>query len=112
MGRIALPKDGNGVVAQLVPATAALAITYDATISASTEITLNTATTFVEVTAIDKAILLLWGISDASTSAFDEVIPANTSKGFFVPNDASGVRYTALNIIEQAATAIAVVIEK
>ncbi len=91
----------------MTPAVQALVATYDATISASTEITLNAATTLIEVSAIDKTILLNWGTADASTTVFDEVINLNTTRQFFVP-----VGVTAVNFIEQAATAILVCIEK
>ena len=97
----------------LTPTLAVLEETYDATISSSTELTLNTATKFIEVAAIDKAIMLKWGTDDASTSDFDAVIPANTVRQFYVPVDAStGALYTAVNFIEQAATAILAVVEK
>lgn len=79
--------------------------TYDATISASTAVTLNAATTGIEVTAIDKAILLKWDAA-ASTSAFDVVIPANTSKVCMVPRGT-----VTANFIEEAATAKLVCIE-
>lgn len=113
MTRPNLPKDGNDVPVQITPAVAAIDETYDATISASAEITLNASTTLIEVCAIDKPILMKWGAGDASTSDFDEVIPAGTVRHFFVPVDSTtGVLYTAVNFIEQAATAILVVIEK
>lgn len=106
--RIGLPRDDNFNVLQgYSPAVVALAVTYDATISATTEITLNASTTHLTVAAIDKAILMKWGTADASTSAFDEIIPANTVRHFFVPSN-----ITAVNFIEQAATAILVVTEK
>lgn len=95
MGRSATPPDS------LV----ALEETYDGTVSASTEITLNTATTYIEVTAIDKAIMMKWGTADASTTDFDVVIAPNTTRGFWVPNDTTGTRYTAVNFIEEVATA-------
>ena len=107
MGKIALPIDDNRNVVQITPAVVALAITYDATISVSTEVTLNAATTLIEVGAIDKAILLSWGTADASTTNFDEVIPANTVRHFYIPSE-----ITAVNFIEQAATAILAVVEK
>jgi hypothetical protein len=97
---------------QDTPAVVAIDEHYDATISTSTEIVFNAATTLIEVGAIDKAILLKWGADDASTSDFDEVIMANTIRQFIVPRDAAGTRYAAVNFIEQAATAILVVIEK
>jgi len=82
-----------------------LAVTYDATVSASTAITLNAATTGIEVTAIDKAILLKWDAT-ASTTAFDGVVEPNKSKVFSVP----GGTVTA-NFIEESATAKLVCIQ-
>lgn len=82
-----------------------LAITYDSTISSTTAITLNVLTSGIEVTAITNAIFLKWNAT-ASTSAFDGVIPAGTSKVFMVP----GGTVTA-NFIEEAASAHLVCIE-
>lgn len=82
-----------------------LAVTYDATISASTAITLHADTKAIEVTAIDKAIFLKWGAT-ASSSAFDHVIPAGTTRVFKRPPNV-----TTANFIEQAATAILAVAE-
>jgi hypothetical protein len=107
MGKLDLPIDGQGNAIQVTPPVVALEETYDATISTSTEITLNTGTTLIEVGAIDKTILLKWGTDNASTTDFDEVIPLNTVRTFYVP---AGV--AAVNFIEQAATAILVVVEK
>ena len=84
----------------------ALEETYDATISASTEITLNTATSYIEVTAIDKAVFLKWGTADVSSTDFDACIPQNTMRGFNVPDGT-----TAVNFIEEAATAKLAVVE-
>jgi len=80
--------------------------TYDATISSSTSITLNTATSRIEVSAVDKGIFLKWGAT-ASSSDFDEFIPAGTSKTFGIP-----AGQTTVQFIEEAATAHLVVIEK
>ncbi len=82
-----------------------LAITYDATISSSTAVTLNAATTGIEVTAIDKTILLKWNAS-ASTTVFDGVIAPNSTKVFNVP---SGT--VTANFIEETTTAKLVCIE-
>lgn len=96
-----------------VPAIVSLVETYDATVSASTELTLNAATTMIEVSAIDKTILMKWGTSDASTTDWDEVINLNTTRAFYVPIDSTTkVKYTAVNFIEQAATAVLAVSEK
>lgn len=98
--------DASGNPIQITPAKTALAATYDATISSATSITLQATTTLIEVTAVDKGIFLRWA-AGAASNAFDEFIPANSSKCFARPY---GV--TVLSVIEQAATAIAVVIEK
>lgn len=78
--------------------------TYDATISASTAITLNTSATWIEVSAIDKGIFMKWGATASSTD-FDEFIPANTSKKFVI-------LAATVQFIEESATAKLVVIEK
>lgn len=104
--RVALPTDGNGYPMQISPNKVALAVTYDATISTSTAVTLNANTSFIEVTAIDKAICLKWGTASASTSAWDHVIPANWIQSFSVPVDSTtGSLYTTVNFIEESATA-------
>lgn len=92
---------------QLTPSVAALARTLDATISASTEIVLNTATTYLEVYAIAKDVYLKWGADDVTASNFDEVIPAGQIREFIVPDGS-----TAINLIEREAGATVIVIEK
>lgn len=106
-----LPRDENSIAIQLTPRAIALAVTVDATISASTEITLNSATTFIRIYAIDKDVYMKWGTADVTASNFDEVIPANQICDFLVPR-LSGVLYTAVNFIERAATGGIIVIEK
>ncbi len=82
-----------------------LVATYDATVSASTAITLNAKTTGIEVSAIDKGVFLNFDAT-ASSTAFDGFIPANTSKVFMVPSGA-----VTANFIEESATGKLVVIE-
>lgn len=81
------------------PPAVALEETYDATISTSTAITLNTSTTLIEVTAIDKGIFMKWGATAASTD-YDHLIPPNTTQFFLVPSGQTSVQF-----IEEAATA-------
>lgn len=88
------------------PEAPTLVATYDATISASTPITLNAGTTYIVVSAVDKGIFLKWNAT-ASSSAFDEFISPNTTR---VYKRLDGV--TTANFIEQAATAILIVLEK
>jgi hypothetical protein len=101
-----MPQSDEGEMIPLAPDHVALEETYDATISASTEITLQTTTKLIEVTAIDKPIFMKWGTSDVSSTDWDHVIGAGATRHFVVP---SGI--TAVNFIEQAATAILCVSE-
>lgn len=101
-----LPTDGNTKPIQLAPAKAALACTVDATISGSTEITLNAATTLIRVYAKDKDICMKWGTDDVTAAAFDQIIPANQICDFVVPQNT-----TAANFIEYAATATLICLE-
>ena len=107
MAKLILPSSNTENPVQVTPPIVVLEETYDASISSSTEVTLNTSTTLIEVAAIDKTILLKWGTDDCSTSDFDEVIPLNSVRTFYVP---AGV--AAVNFIQQAATAILAMVEK
>lgn len=109
---VPIPTDDNHAKVQITPSVVALATTYDATVSASTAVTFNSSTTLIEVCALDKAILMKWGTVAVTTSNFDEVIPANTVRHFYVPKQSSGVLYTGATFIEQAASAVLTVIEK
>jgi len=83
-----------------------LVATYDATISSSTDITLNAGSTYIEVTAIDKGVFLKWD-GTASASSFDEFIALNSTRTYVIPGGT-----TTVNFIEESATAKLVVIEK
>jgi len=98
-------KDDNGEAIVGVPNKVAIEETYDATISSATALTLNAATTLLEITAIDKAIFYKWG-GTVSSSDFDGIVAGNTSKLVPVP-----VGQTSIQFIEQAATAILAVVE-
>jgi len=97
----------NPVGIKSTPDVVALARTVDSTISSSTEITLNKATTYIRVYAITKDVYLKWGTSDVTAANFDEVIPAGQVFDFLVPDG-----QTAINVIERESSAIIVVIEK
>ena len=100
-----IAKDGQGGTFNGINSTVALEETYDATISASTSITLNASTRAIEVSAIDKPVFMKWGAT-ASSSDFDGFIPADTSKWFGVPDG-----QTTVEFIQEAATAKLVVLE-
>lgn len=105
--RVAIPEDNNSHPVQLTPSTIALARTVDATISSSTQIDLNAATTFIRVYAITQDVYLKWGTTAVTSSNFDEVIPANQICDFYVPKG-----FTSLTLIERTTTAGVIVIEK
>lgn len=98
-------RDDNGGILKGVPKKVAIEETYDATISTSTPLTLNAATKLLEITSLDKALVYKWGAT-ATLSEFDGVVPANTSKLVPVPDG-----QTSIQFIEQAATAILIVVE-
>jgi hypothetical protein len=83
-----------------------IAATYDATISSSTVVTLNSGTSYIAVSAIDKGIFMKWAAT-ASSSSFDEFIPANSTNVYVVPNGTTTVQF-----IEEVATAKLICIEK
>lgn len=113
MSKFAMPVDANGNALPFMPSSRPLSVTYDATISTSTEITLNADASIIEVTTIDKGVFMKWGTADVTSSDFDEYIAANTTRFYLVPVDTStGASYTAANFIEEAATAKLVVLQR
>ena len=86
------------------PSAPTLEETYDATISSSTTVTFATGATYIQVSAIDKGIFMKWG-GTASSSDFDEFIPANTTMVF-------EIQAATAQFIEESTTAKLVVIEK
>jgi len=98
--------EGNAL-STLGPARVALAQTVDATISTSTEITLDTDTQFLRVYAIAQDVYLKWGTADVTAANFDEVIPAGQIVDLIVPKST-----TAINLLERVAGATVIVIEK
>ena len=105
-GRLIFTRDNLAPI-NLTPDVVSLARTVDASISASTEIVFNKASSFISVYAITKDIYMKWGADDVTASNFDEVIPAGQIRNFIIPN---GV--LAANFIEREASATLIVIEK
>ena len=90
----------------LSPGVVAKARTLDASISGSTEIVLQTATSYLKVYAIAKDVYLKWGTADVTALNFDHVIPAGQVVDLLVPTNV-----TAVNVIEREASATVIVIE-
>jgi len=110
--RASLPHDGNSQLAQLTPAKVALARTVSSSISSSTTVTFNTATTMLRCYSADKDTYLKWGSTAVTSSNFDEIIPAGQIVDLYVPFQSDGTLYTTIRVIERAATATIVIIEK
>lgn len=106
MNQTTLPKDPSGHNINLVPAKSALATTVDDTISSATNITLNSETSFLEVTALSYGVFLKYA-ADASSSSFDEYISAGATRNYIVPQ---GV--TVISVIQDDGAAKVRIIEK
>jgi len=98
---------GQRLMTLITPDVVALARTVDASLSASSEITLHKQTTMLRVYAISKDVYLKWGETSVTAANFDEVIPAGKILDFKVPNG-----QTAINLIQREASASAIVVEK
>lgn len=101
-----LPTDDNNKPMQLVPPSDALATTVDTTISSATTVTLNAATTLIEVNALSQGVYLKYG-TGVSSSDFDEFIAAGVTRHYVRPYGVSQI-----SVIEQAASATVIIIEK
>lgn len=101
-----LPVSENNTPIPLAPIGVALASTVDATVSSSTEITLNAATSWISVYAKSQDIYMKWGTADVTASNSDSIIPAGQIRDFVIPRQ-SGVTtlFTAVNFLEETAGA-------
>ena len=104
---VGLSRDTHDNPLPLTFAKIALAQTYNTSISTSTEITLDTETSLIEVTALDDSVFLKYGTVDVTNANFDEFISAGSTRHYVIP---SGV--TAINVIDNGGSGAVVVIEK
>ena len=101
-----LPTDGQGEVAQLLPPLLAKAITINATISSTTEITFDTDTTFLRIYAVDQDIYFKWGTDDVTAGTSDGIVPAGQLLDLYFPVETTaGTFPTAMNFIERNTSA-------
>lgn len=110
--RSSLPTDGNSKPVQLTPAKIALARTVSSSISSSTEIDFNAATTFIRCYANNQDVYLKWGTTAVTSSNFDEIIPAGQIVDLVIPYKAVDTLYPSCTVIQVASTATITVIEK
>ena len=106
-----LPIDSNGAKMQLAPCKTALAVTYNTSVAAEVEITLNPLTTLVEVSALNTALFMKYktaaGGTAVSNAAFDEVILAGSTRHYKIP---AGT--TVLAFCEESASSVLILVEK
>lgn len=103
---IQLPKGNNRETVPIVPATTALSRTVSSAISAATSVTLNAATTLLEVNAKDQGIYMRYQAGVTASNA-DEFVLANSTRHYAVPP-----AVTVVSFIEETATAKLILIEK
>lgn len=114
-----LPIDSNSKTLQITPAKVPLKVTYDTTISSETEITLQSGTTIVEISALNAPICMRYktvagGTAvSVATDGYHELIQPGITRHYDIKdiNNASGP-ITVLAFIEQSASATLSVIEK
>ena len=105
--QVGLSRDTHDNALQLTPAKVALAQTRDTDISSSSEITLDTDTRIIEVTAVGGNVYLKYGTDDVTNANFDEFIQKGQTRHYVPPADT-----TAINLIDDGDSATVIVIEK
>jgi hypothetical protein len=107
-----MPKDDDRTSMPLTPARIALSQVVNASISSSATLNITAGATILRCYSADKDTYLKWGSTTVTSSNFDEILPANQIVDLVVPQDSSGVLYTTTRVIERAATATLIVIQK
>ena len=103
-----LPRDANSTAMQLVPSKTALSTTVSDDISSALDITLNAATTFIEVNALEEGVFLRYASTASSASGgHDEYIIANNVRNYIPPEGT-----TVISVIEDGSGAKVRIIEK
>lgn len=113
MAKVTLPRDDDRIAMQLTPSVIALSRTVNSSISSSSSITLNVATSFLRIYAITQDVYFKWGGTAVTSSNFDEVIPAGQIVDLQVPVDTTtSLPFAAIKFIERTSAATIIVIEK
>jgi hypothetical protein len=103
-----LPRDVGSSLIQLVPDRAALARTYNASLTGTAvTITLNANTSFLEIYCKSIDVVLKYGTTAVTTSNFDEFIGDGQTRNYVVPE---GV--TSLSVAAVTGVGSLVIIEK
>lgn len=108
--KLELPEDERGNILPILFGQGALAVTYDASVSADTEVALNADTSLVEITALSQPVFVKFktstGGTAVSSSNFDVIILANSTRQFAPASDV-----THISVIEQTAGAVVAISE-
>lgn len=101
--------DNNGDVVTKT----AVARNVKTSLAASVKITLDPSTKYLRCYATTQDVYFKWGAVDASNGNFDEILPAGQIVDLIVPIDrTTGLKFMTFTVIQRAASAALVVIEK
>lgn len=108
-----IPQDDNNARLQLIEAKPAVTRLEDTTISTSTQIDVTAGATFIRFFATGADVWLKWGTTAVTNSNFDEILPQSQIIDVKIPvNATTNTLYTACTVIQRAATAAIVAIQK
>lgn len=103
-----LPRTQRGEGVPLTPSSIPLKSTISSSISSATTITLQEDTAFIRVIAKSQDVYLKYGTGvTTATDGFHELILADSVQDFIIPSTV-----TQISVIEGAATATVIIIEK
>lgn len=112
MLQVQVPKDSAQVSLPIVPSLQSLAVTNNGSLASAASITLQATTSLIEVNTLSQGVYMRWG-AVPTTTAFDEYIQAGFTRHYVVPiNPTTGLRFTTVQFLQQAASATVIVIEK
>ena len=103
-----VPRDENATPLQIVPSYEPLAKTYVSTstgLASATNITLNSSTKLIEVSALGAPVFVRFS-STASSSNYSRFVQPGTTRHFWLP-----LGTTVVSVIQETATAGVVVLE-
>jgi len=95
--QLVMPADDNSRGIALPPASVALAVTKNDAVSTSTlvAVSLNASTSFIEVTALDSGIYLKYASTGATSTVFDEYVPAGMVRHYVIPQGVNAISFIA-----------------
>lgn len=101
------PRDANNApLITITPSVLAVAVTTVSSLTTSTAITFNTASTLIEVNMVSAGAFMKWGTA-ATTTVYDEYIQSGRTRWYVIPTGQQNAQF-----LQQATPATLIVIEK